>query len=99
MPNYREQYPDIAAAFPGVKLDGGGMTPAQGRLVFHQERLLFGRRAVAAEYRLAAHKAGLPDCVEGYTRSQCRAALWLLEFTARAHPIIGRDARTQWEGV
>jgi hypothetical protein len=99
MPNYRAQYPDIAARFPGVKLDGGGMTPAQGRLVFHQERLLYGRRDVHRRYTLAAHAAGLPDLIETYTRSQCRAALWLLEGIARRYPIIGRNPSTQWEGV
>jgi hypothetical protein len=75
------------------------MTPAQGRLVFHQERLLFGRRDVAAEYQSACSRAGLPAAIESFTRWQCILALALLEGAARRHWVIGRPSSTGWQDV
>ena len=87
----------VRAAFPGMRIDGGGMTPIQARLVFHQERLLFGRPALRAEHVRRCLSYGLPTLIAPMTRTQCVIALAVLEGVARDHPVIGRDPSTGWQ--
>lgn len=94
-------YAAVHARFPGVKLDGGGMTPTQGRVVFHQERLFrstgAGLRA-HQHYARACRAAGLPRLIGQYDRAQCAQALCIMERVARAW-FLFRDCRTDWEGM
>lgn len=90
-------YAELKARFPGVKLDGGDMTPIQGRVCFHQERLLYGQSKAHAEYIRIAHDLGLPDSITAMTYRQCILALGCIEAAARQFPVRGRDVRTGWE--
>lgn len=97
-------YAAIKARFPNVKIDGGGMTPAQGRVCFHQERLFRstggGLKAHARYLALCEQDAGLPKRIGQMTRMECARALYYIE---RACVLEGlsmfRDVRTQWEAL
>jgi hypothetical protein len=86
----------VHAAFPGVKLDGGGMLPIQARVVFHQERLLYGMPKAHADYIRAAKRCGLPDSITAMDYLQCIIALGCIEAAARRYPVIGRSYDTTW---
>jgi hypothetical protein len=80
-------YSAIKARFPSVKLDGGGMTSAQGRVAFQQERLFRSTGAGIrehAQYVALCRAAGLPDGIEQWTGAQCALALVLMERAARS---------------
>lgn len=77
-------------------------TPAQGRVLYHQERLFrsAGGRGMCAHYRYLGMCAAeaLPVAVDTFTLAQCVRALQLIE---RACTVEGlhhfRDVRTQWD--
>lgn len=80
-----------------------GVTPLQGRVVFHQERLLRSTGAgvyAHQHYTQACHRAGLPVAIAQFSVDQCRVALQLLEAACR---VVGmsnfRDVRTGWESL
>lgn len=81
-----------------------GVTPAQGRVVFHQERLLRSVPApaeVIAEYRQRCLEDGLPEKIGQMSRRQCRSALYNLEAACLSYPRFARlrDCRTQWQSI
>jgi len=77
------------------------LTPAQGRVLYHQERLF---RSTGGSGLLAHQKylrlctaAGLGSDVGSYGRLQCIRALQLIERAARdVHLHLFRDISTQW---
>lgn len=78
-----------------------GLTPAQGRVQFHMERLFkstggAGSRAHRVFVTLC-DVAGLPAAVATYTREQCIAACKLIEDACRRTGLHQfRDVRTDW---
>lgn len=92
----------IAVVITGQNMDPG-LTPAQGRVVFHQERLLRStgtHPGVAAEYRHRCALDNLPVAIAEMSRGQCRLALKNLEDACLAYNLHRvRDIRTQWEGL
>lgn len=94
-------YAAIKAEFPIVKIDGGGMTPSQGRVCFHQERLFRSTGAggkAHAQYTAMCREAGLPASIERWTRAECCTALRLMERAAKLDRMaLVRDVRTDWE--
>lgn len=92
-----------AIVITGQNMDPG-LTPAQGRVAFHQERLLrsTGTHPVVRERYLAdCAAAGLPERLAAMTRQQCRQALRLLEGAALSVKSVAafRDCRTGWEAL
>jgi hypothetical protein len=79
-----------------------GLTPAQGRVVFHQERLFrsAGGRGMPAHatYLDLCREAGLPILIGKFDRNQCVIACRLIERACRTHQLhLTRDVRTGWE--
>jgi hypothetical protein len=77
------------------------LTPAQGRVLYHQERLFrsTGGSGILAHQRYLrlCAKAGLHPDVGAYSRLQCIRALQLIERAARdAHLHLFRNVTTQW---
>ncbi len=81
-----------------------GVTPAQGRVVFHQERLFRStgnaRPGAYPEYIKACQDEGLPARICEWTPEQCRVALHLMEIVCHKHRMdCFRDCRTGWEAL
>lgn len=77
---------------PDAKPD---LSAPQGRVMFHQERLLWtAPDAMRAAYRADCARHGLPELVSDWTREQCSIGLQLLEIAA-GHAF--RDSRTGWQ--
>ena len=94
-------YAKLHARFPGVKLDGGGMTPLQGRVVFHQERIFRstgGGQVAHTRYVKLCTIARLPNVITDMTPADCVHALYLIQRAAHWAGLGGfRDIATQWE--
>lgn len=95
-------YAALKARFPNVKMDGGGMTPEQGRVCFHQERLFRstggGIKAHARYIAMCERDGALPKRIGLMTRMECARALFYIEQACRAEGLhLFRDVRTQWE--
>lgn len=80
-----------------------GLTPAQGRVVFHQERLLRScgeDRRISAEYRQRCAMDKLPTAIDKMTVEQCKLALRNLEDACISYRLNRfRNVRTQWESL
>jgi hypothetical protein len=80
-----------------------GLTPLQGRVAFHQERIFrsTGNGSRAHESYITMAKAcGLPTELAKMSRNQCREALRLIELAARMRGLaLFRNVRTGWETV
>ncbi len=81
-----------------------GMTPLQGRVVFHQERIFrsAGGPGVLAHqvYVRLCDAAKLPHEVADFDTAQCRTALRLIQVAATESGMGRfRDVRTGWEAV
>ncbi len=81
-----------------------GVTPAQGRVLFHQERLFrsAGGRGMLAHttYLDLCREAGLPILVNTFDRNQCVLACRLIERACRTHQLhLTRDVRTGWQSL
>ena len=78
-----------------------GVTPAQGRVVFHMERLFRstgGGMKAHASFTASCFAEGLPPLVSTWTREQCVLGLQLIERACRFHKLqLFRDIRTDWE--
>jgi hypothetical protein len=79
-------------------------TPAQGRVLYHQERLFrsAGGRGMVAHYRYLSMCARelLPARVDHMTTAQCVRALQLIERACTAEGLHHfRDVRTQWDTI
>jgi hypothetical protein len=78
-----------------------GMTPKQGRVQFHQERILRstgGGSQAHAPYIALCRQHGVPELVGEMSDTQCRQALFLLEVAAKQQKYSAvRDVRTGWE--
>lgn len=77
------------------------LTPAQGRVLYHQERIFrsAGGRGILAHqaYLRLCIAAGLFDDVGAYDRLQCIRACQLIERAARAeHLHLFRNVSTGW---
>lgn len=80
------------------------LTAAQGRVLYHAERLFRsagGNGCTAAvSWRDACAEAALPVLVSTWTNAQCVKGLHLIEWAARKHRMhLFRDVRTQWEPI
>lgn len=78
---------------------GPGVTPAQGRVLFHMERIFrsAGGPGVLAHqtYVTACKVRGLPAMVDTWTPGQCALGLQMIEAAARKHKMhLFRDVRT-----
>lgn len=96
----RPGYAAVHAMFPGVKLDGGGMSPMQGRVVFHQERIFrstgTGLRAHDRYLQLTTD-ACLSELISEMGDDECVFALELIEQAARDCRLhLFRDVNTGW---
>lgn len=77
------------------------LTAAQGRVLYHAERLfrsVGGNGAQAAQsWRDACAEAALPVLVSEWTRAQCVRGMLLIEWAARRHRMhLFRDVSTGW---
>ena len=79
-----------------VKMDGGGMTPTQGRVAFHQERLLYGQPKAHALYIRVCAQLNLPEHITDMDDVQCLTALMAIGQVALCFPVIGRSTDTGW---
>lgn len=93
-------YAAIHARFPGVKLDGGGMSPMQGRVVFHQERIFRstgGGIHAHQRYVELCKIDRLPLQITEMADSHCIRALERIEQAARYCELhLFRDVNTGW---
>mgnify|MGYP001544338238 FL=1 len=80
-----------------------GVSAFQGRLVFHQERLLRstgGDPMVAQFYREKCEAEGLPHLIAEMTPLQVQLALYILENVCEAAGWgLFRDCKTNWECI
>lgn len=79
-----------------------GLTPAQARVVFHQERLFRstgGRGTPAhATYLDLCRDAGLPILIDKFDRNQCVIACRLIERACRTHQLhLFHNIGTGWQ--
>ena len=78
-----------------------GLTAKQGRVQFHQERILRstgGGSPAHAPYIALCRQHGLPVLLADMTDTQCRQALFLLECSAKSQKYSSaRDLKTGWE--
>lgn len=85
----------------GFRYNPVAFTPAQGRVLYHQERIFRsaggrGMLAHQAYLRLCTANGLAPD-VASYDRLKCIRALQLIERAARAvHLNLFRDVSTGW---
>lgn len=84
------------------KFAAATFTPAQGRVLFHMERLFrsAGGRGMCAHYRYLnlCAAAGLPYNVTTFSLAQCVKACQLIERACTAEGLHHfRDVRTQWD--
>jgi hypothetical protein len=88
---------------PAIVNMNPGLTPLQGRVAFHQERIFRstgGGLHAHQSYVTMAKAAGLPTSIAEMSRNQCREALRLIELAARIRGLaLFRNVRTGWEGV
>jgi len=80
------------------------LTPLQGRVAFHQERIFrsAGGSGVLAhlDYVKLAKAAGLPDLIGSWTPEQCVLGLELVERAARGRRMNQfRQVDTGWEAL
>jgi hypothetical protein len=78
------------------------MTPAQGRVLYHAERIFRsagGPGCLAAQtWRDACAEAALPLMVDTWTHEQCLRGLRLIEWAARKHRMhLFRNCSTGWQ--
>lgn len=88
-----------AADVAKVNMDPG-VTPLQGRVCFHQERLFRSTgTGTPAHHRFLAYAAdeGLPSSIAEMSRRQCVRALELIERACRREGMQNfRDVNTGW---
>lgn len=78
-----------------------GLTPAQGRVVFHSERLLRSTGAdpqYARDWRQRCLDHCLPVLISDMTVEECRRALQLLEKVCYPMALV-RDLETDWRDL
>lgn len=81
-----------------------GITPAQGRVLYHMERLFrsTGNAPPGAHEAFSASclAEGLPRRIDTWDRDQCVLGLQLIERACRMHRMhLFRDCRTYWENL
>ena len=81
-----------------------GLSPAQGRVLFHMERIFRsagGPGAMAHQsFTNSCLAEGLPARIDTWTLDQCVLGLQLIERAARMHQMhLFRDCRTYWEQI
>jgi hypothetical protein len=80
-----------------------GVTPAQGRVVFHIERLFRstgGGVKAHGTFLAACRVKGIPSAVSGYTPTRCVEVLQLVESACRHHGMhLFRDVGTGWRQI
>lgn len=80
-----------------------GVTPAQGRVVFHIERLFRstgGGVKAHGTFLAACRTKGIPSAVSGYTPTRCVEVLQLIESACRHRGMhLFRDVGTGWRQI
>ena len=79
-----------------VRMDGGGLTPDQARVAFHQERLLYGQPKAHELYINVCASLELPVRVGRMNEVQAITALIAISLVAQCFPVIGRHYDTGW---
>lgn len=92
----------VSAAMHGYESKRFPLTAAQGRALYHAERIFRsagGPGVLAASiWRDACADAALPRLVSEWTREQCVRGMQLIEWAARKQGMhLFRDVRTQWQ--
>jgi hypothetical protein len=80
-----------------------GVTPAQGRVVFHMERLFRstgGGVKAHGTFLAACRTKGISPAVPSYTPTRCVEVLQMIESACRHHGMhLFRDVSTGWRQI